>query len=61
MSDQGEQIKVTFEELKRGVQSLQDAARRGDTKEVEDGLAACLASVRELEAAVLAALADDQT
>ncbi len=60
MSDLGEQIKITFEELKRGIQSLQDAARRGDTKEVKDGLGECLASISELEAAVLSILADDK-
>jgi hypothetical protein len=61
MNDQVEQIKTTFEELKRGIQELQGAARRGDTKEVDDGLAECLAAISELETAVLSILEDKKT
>jgi len=48
MNDPAEQIKVSFEEFKRGLHSLQ-----ADVKAVADGLDECLAVANELERAVL--------
>jgi hypothetical protein len=60
MSEPAEQIKITFEEFKRGLHGLQADAARGDLKAVEDGLNECLAVVNELERAVLLLLDRDE-
>lgn len=60
MNDHAEQIKASFEELKRGVTGLQADAARGAMEAVEDGLMECLAAINELELAVLTVLAGDE-